>query len=114
MDVLEQARETVKTAMGNCHEHPGSAPSESTWKLVIAARAWCSCRLSEGQCDSYCDTDSCALIALDSGEFMVAQESSDTSGHGCQCDGSITIHPDLETALRFGLTDTDKEMMKLS
>lgn len=48
--------------------------------------------------------------AADGNGFIVALESSDYTGHGCQCSGSATRYDSLDNALRLGLSDSDAEM----
>lgn len=42
--------------------------------------------------------------------FIVAAESSDYTGHGCQCSGSAERFDSLDNALRLGLSDSDAEL----
>jgi hypothetical protein len=43
-------------------------------------------------------------------EIVVAVESSDYTGHGCQCSGSATRFKLLDTALRLGLSESEAEL----
>lgn len=64
----------------------------------------CSCGTTD-DCGSYCDRTGVAMARLADGRFAVVLDDQDTSGHGCQCGASATVHATLEDALAFGLTD---------
>jgi hypothetical protein len=54
---------------------------------------------------------SVAVFRAVSGDgLIVAIESSDYTGHGCQCSGSAGRFATLDAALRLGLTREDAEM----
>jgi hypothetical protein len=52
----------------------------------------------------YAEGSSCAIGRTKDGRFVVVEESSDTTGHGCQCGASASIHDTLEEAVRLGLS----------
>lgn len=60
------------------------------------------------------DADEFASVAVfkaASGDgFIVAVESSDYTGHGCQCSGSAERFASLDNALRLGLSDEDASL----
>lgn len=49
------------------------------------------------------DNESFAIGLLSDGRYLVVMESEDSSGHGCRCSGSSSVHPTLDEALRLGL-----------
>lgn len=60
-------------------------------------------------CRSYCDTSSESILVLKDGRYVMAHESSDTTGHGCQCSGSVDVYPDRAEFLKLGITDEQRE-----
>jgi hypothetical protein len=89
----------------SCGDHPlGIDAALLDGALTLVALGSCSCYEYEPNatyetCNSYCDSSSFALGKLADGRFIVIEESSDTSGHGCQCSGSATIHDTLDAAV---------------
>ena len=65
-----------------CLDHPSQQPRDEI-VAVLVSRQWCYCEIGGGSpCESYCDTSGAAVYKMLNGGFMVACESSDTSGHG--------------------------------
>ena len=57
--------------------------------------------------------DMCILMAEDFGnrKYAVLIEMEDTTGHGCQCDATLTFHDSLDEAMLLGVTrDYRKEI----
>lgn len=54
--------------------------------------------------------ESVAVFRAVNGGFIVAAESSDYTGHGCQCSGSAEQFDSLDNALRLGLSDSEAEL----
>ena len=54
--------------------------------------------------------ESVAVFRANDGGFIVAIESSDYTGHGCQCDGSARRFISLNNALRLGLTSGEADL----
>lgn len=73
MNFLEEARGIIEAAT-QCGDHPCEAPHESEWKNVV--HYW-----SSDTCE-YGETDPFVVVALVNGQYFVAQESGDTTGHG--------------------------------
>lgn len=79
---------TSSDAMGvvdqaNCHDHPCVVPfTEADIDTVYHFDAWCNCGSLGQRCGSYCDSGSCAIFTLKDGRWVLAQEDSDSSGHG--------------------------------
>ena len=48
------------------------------------------------------------LFRLLDGRYGVINESEDTSGHGCECNGDVSYFDDLETAIMLGLDETSR------
>lgn len=71
--VIEQAAE--------CGDHPISLDFK---KEDIGEVFWYEthCCCGPGHCGSYCDSDSTAAFKLKDGRYVLAQEGSDSSGHG--------------------------------
>lgn len=54
--------------------------------------------------------ESVAVFEALSGGYIVALESSDYTGHGCQCSGSASRFTTLDEALRLGLSESEAEL----
>lgn len=81
---MEKAEYICKTAT-KCSDHPGTFPPVKEWETVLGAETWCSCysqTLESNFCGDYCSSYGVAVVKLKNGKFLVAQESSDSSGHG--------------------------------
>ena len=79
-----QAFSVVESA-SDCGNHPITceAFTKDDIAQVLAYRFGCSCKGAPNtQCDTYCDRWSFAAMRLKNGKYVVAQEWSDTSGHG--------------------------------
>ncbi len=63
-----------------CSDHPCSLDKDLIEQSRCAA-SWCACG-TEGGCGRYCDSEGVALFLLKDGRYAVAEESSDSSGHG--------------------------------
>lgn len=100
-------------ADANCQDHPlGVAPAilDGAETIVGLARCGCTKWNSDGNtCGTYCDTSSFAVAELSDGRVIVVWESSDSTGHGCQCSGSADLFESLSDALWQGLDREDRE-----
>ena len=76
---------------------------------VVWHDAWCECGHREAVCNSYCETGSAVILELKSGRYVYAREVSDTTGHGCQCSGSMEQFDDLESLIACGLDNENRE-----
>lgn len=90
----------------NCGDHPLQIP------LPVGIKTIYSFWRGDGgyeteQGDSW-DNESFAIGEL-GGRFYVVQEWSDSSGHGCRCDGTITEWASLEEAIRLGIGEPQRE-----
>jgi hypothetical protein len=78
------AMPVIATASSDCH--PGAFPEikEDDIDVVYFAKSYCMCgdSLSNTMCKSWCDSGSIAVFSLKNGKYIIAQEDSDTSGHG--------------------------------
>lgn len=75
----------VVTTANSCGNHPIELDfAKDDVKMCLYVESGCSCGTnSKGTtCDSYCDTWSTSILVLKDGRFVMAHESSDTSGHG--------------------------------
>lgn len=83
--------------------------------LTLVAMASCGCvgygdYYTEDRCQGgYCDTESFAIGQIPTGQFLSVYESSDTTGHGCQCSGSCAIWPTLDQALKLGINEYQRK-----
>lgn len=57
------------------------------------------------------DSTEYGIFQLKTGAFGVLVESSDYTGHGCQCNSDVSIHDTLEDAIRLGLGSDGKEKL---
>lgn len=98
-----------------CGDHP------QPWKWediegVIASAEWCCCFSQDGQygnCGSYCDSSGVGVYLLKNGNVLTMHESSDSSGHGCQCSGQGEESESLAQAIQVELTDQEKDKLGL-
>ena len=87
-----------------------------TGARTLFARGRCNCtkgqwsKEADYHLNRYCDTESFAFALLSEGRFLVMRENSDTSGHGCQCDGSYLICAELGEAIHLGLTREERNL----
>ena len=58
------------------------------------------------------DNESFAIGKLEDGRYLVVMESEDSSGHGCQCSGSSSVHATFEEAMRLGLSQEQRDAAK--
>ena len=96
-----------------CHDHPRWEFTARDVVAVLLARRWCPHEeAGERQCgdDEPCDSFGAAIFHLRGGRIGVACEASDTTGHGCQCSGTLSVHRTLSFALRLGLTADQARM----
>lgn len=100
----------------SCGDHPPTVPKEILEGIEnIIAMGGCSCQGVNREyktCDSYCDSNSFGIGKIKDGRFLVCSEWSDTTGHGCQCNGVTTLHESLEDALLMGLSEEDRNAAK--
>lgn len=102
----------VVTAGAHCSSHEIALPFT---EADVSACAYVESTCSHGTasagtlCNSYCDTSSEAILVLKDGRWVRATESSDTSGHGCQCSGSVDVFDNKTEFLKLGLTDEQRE-----
>lgn len=110
--------EIIKEIFGrvNCGDHPVSIKEEDLEGCeVICALGRCSCNpYNENYytCGSYCDSDSFAIVKLNTGKFLAMEEWSDTTGHGCQCDGAAKIFDTLQDAIDLGIGEDHREVYR--
>lgn len=99
----------------SCEDHPiSNVLTEAEIKEVETLAAFSRCGCSEYEdpdwCVGVCDSESFALGQLQDGRYAVVWEASDTTGHGCICDGSASVFETLETALSLGLIKDQREL----
>lgn len=93
-----------------CAHFPEIDDDILTGAKTIYAAGKCSCTGDEWSTaadfhrDPYCDTESFALALLANGRFLTIEESSDTTGHGCQCSGVAQFFDNLGAAIHLGLS----------
>lgn len=100
---IEDAWITVGEATSSCHENPGASFVKEDIERVFY------CKWTNHQ--EYADTDSIALFKLKNGKYVKATEWGDSSGHGCQCGGTVEVFEDMESLLKFGLGDDEREAL---
>lgn len=59
-------------------------------------------------CGGMCDTWSTTAFRLKNGKYVIASEHSDTTGHGCQCGGSVEIFETKEEFLKLGIEENSE------
>jgi len=94
----------VNAALDDCCDHFEGHP---TADAVIVANSYCGewGREREGW-----DDESFVIFTDASGAFWAAWESSDSTGHGCQCSGGFAgPYPTLRDAVFLGLTADQRE-----
>lgn len=100
------ARSCIEAA-SSCGDHKiGFDWEDVAW--VLAA-----CEMDEAD-RIWNDTDSFAVLALRDGRGAVVWEWSDSTGHGCQCEGGASFYDTPEQALSLGLTDEQRERVRAS
>lgn len=93
-------------AKASCSDHPlmvDAALLEGATTLWAASSC---CWRDECNCD---ETGSIALARLADGRYLTVFESSDYTGHGCQCDGGADLYDSLAEAYNLGLTDDARD-----
>jgi hypothetical protein len=108
--------ENVFDAASSCGEHaPAIAAEAMVGCETLVALGSCSCFPPGDEyptCNSYCDSGSFALGKLSDGQFIVVWESSDTTGHGCQCGGGASLHGTLDEALELGFAGETRDLIR--
>jgi hypothetical protein len=101
----------------SCGDHPPSLTVDEVRGCVtLLAYGTCYCHADtpkRGQylsCESWCDTSSMALVRLLDGRHAVFRESSDTTGHGCQCAGTALVFASLDAA-KSDLTPEERALL---
>ena len=96
----------AKLALGGAvcsdHRYQGGVPEWDDVERVVAASA-------EGLGDWDVSTE--AILLLKDGRYATAWEWSDSSGHGCQCDGAVVFSDSVEAALQ-GIDGRAAERLK--
>lgn len=108
---VNAANDIIEEATRPCHFN-GTAP-EVTIAAVLASEKGCMHGVaSKGQlCGSYCNTWSFVIATTTDNKFLCASESSDTTGHGCQCSGNFEVFDSIEALLATGLSDQAREIL---
>lgn len=71
----------VVAQASECGDHPCDVQfKKEDIQTVFYYETHCCC--GPGHCGSYCDSDSTAAFRLSDGRYVLAQEGSDSSGHG--------------------------------
>jgi hypothetical protein len=52
----------------------------------------------------YAESESAAVGQLKDGRWFAAEQSEDTTGHGCRCSGALGFYATEEDAIRLGLS----------
>jgi hypothetical protein len=109
----EAAMDVVHQASADCHQGPEVTFKEEDVEKVFYCDGGCNCgTLSEKTtCNTYCDTWSKAIFRLKDGRYVVSEESSDTTGHGWQCSGSVEVFDSKDSLLKLGCTEDEREEM---
>lgn len=104
--------ESVFAEANSCSSHPlDPIALEGVETLIGLGGCECFPTSTEYErCESYCSTQSFAVGLLKDGKFVRVEESSDTSGHGCQCSGSASVHDTWEELL-INLTQGQRELV---
>jgi len=93
-------------------KHYGDIP-EGTLTIIALSGCYCNPFNPNGDtCNSYCDTAAFAIGLDPAGKFIVIHEWSDTTGHGCQCDGTMSTHENFKSAYMLGLTDEHRHALQ--
>jgi hypothetical protein len=88
-----------------CSDHPCEVPfTEADIEKVFYTEF-------TGDRGNYDDTSSCAIFRLKDGRHVVAEEWSDSTGHGCQCSGAVDVFPNKEDLIQFGFDDAERETL---
>lgn len=98
-DTFEAVWEEANNCGGDVHG-PAALPPE----VVKVAEAGVESIWADSEQGDYAEGSSCAIGRTRDGRYIVVEESSDTTGHGCQCSHSASIHDSLEEAIRLGLS----------
>src|SRR5688572_10517497 len=87
--------------VASCPDHPLSSSvshDDIASAETLFAAGGCSCFgvTPDGKdCGSYCDSSSFAIGRLRDGQYVLISEWSDSSGHGCQCNGTMYLGKSL-------------------
>lgn len=91
---------TIIAAANGCGDHPLDIdPAEPVDEVLYLRRE---------ERETWEDSSSVALYRTGA-RFRVVRESSDSSGHGCRCAASTSIHGSLGEAMMLGLTRGERE-----
>jgi hypothetical protein len=97
----------------SCGDHPLKLEGVSLEGAeTLLALGSCGCKEPNPEyltCGSWCDSGSFALGRLSDGRYITVRENSDSTGHGCQCNGSADVYATLEEAISLGLTDSERK-----
>lgn len=93
----------------NCYNHPQEKLPENIRTIIALGGCYCKgMNDTYDTCESYCDSSSFGFGIMEDGRYIVCRESSDTSGHGCRCDGDFSIHETFRDAYLLGLTNDER------
>lgn len=101
MNAKEKTAKIVVEKAG-CSDHPISLKWADVAEVIAVHDTWT---------DDYDDSDSVAFMRLKDGQYAVAWESSDSTGHGCRCDGGVSYYHYKSDALKLGLTAKQRKDM---
>lgn len=98
-----------------CDDHPLKIDKALLVDMeTVLAMGKCGCNEYNTEyetCNSYCDSTSFAVAKLQNGQYLVVSEWGDSTGHGCRCDGTASIHDTLEQAKALGLTEEERQAL---
>lgn len=95
-----------------CAEHVSAvAPESIATATTVGAMGGCYSGHGPSRegCNECWELYSFGVGKLADGRYVAIEESSDATGHGCQCSGSASIWPTLEQALTLGLSREYRE-----
>lgn len=110
---VENVWSVVDTAAMDCHRGSKIDFNENDIAKVFYYNSGCNCGdlFDEKMCNTWCDTWSIAIFQLKDGRYILANEASDTSGHGCQCGGSVETFDCKQDLINCGFSNCNREEM---
>jgi hypothetical protein len=106
MSIEEQVQSQIEMC-SRCCLHPNDLVRENMVKKVLA---WWD---SAGEYADGTERSGYVLFETDDGKFAVFEDGEDYTGHGCQCDSTLTVFDTYADALVLGLTEAQAECLKL-
>jgi hypothetical protein len=101
---LEDALCTIEQAT-SCSDHPGKPVAADEIESVV---------YFEDRADRNLESsDTLTICKLKSGFWILAQEWSDYTGHGCQCSGTLEVFDSLADLVACGLDKEQRGRIKL-